>query len=551
MIRSAWSRSLLAGWVMVAVIGAVQCVRADDAPASAQQVAAVEDLKSEAFKALRSGQFGLTNELLNRAAAMSGDTVLAKMAAWASQFETQRQAFATERRKQYDKAVSEVQLLLRNGKESYAIDKARDAYLLAEDKHKFRAEPWVDDLIRSTTKMATDFEASEQWLKALRLYSDLGSIEPANAEWKDRLKVATRRVRLLALYTPEQLKGVQESEMKEREEVDLLLNPTTKPSTRPAADVNNDTFKVDWNETLRGVEMPMLWDALVDARSNYWRDVNLRDLMLGGLKGVKVLASTKGLEKTFPNLGDDTKRARFLAVVDESLTKVTNSTAGNEQDVARGVLRELKEVNKETIDLNESVLVSEFADGAFSELDPFSSMIWPYDLDEFNKTTQGEFSGVGIQIQSDEDGSLKVVSPLEDSPAYRAGIKAGDVVTHINGKNAKGITLNQAVKNITGPSGTTVILTVRSPDSKVRDYTIRRETIKVASIKGYIHKPGGGWDYFIDPESRIGYLRLTNFTKSTAEELDRAVAEMKSQDCAGLILDLRYNPGGLLTAATE
>ena len=98
------------------------------------------------------------------------------------------------------------------------------------------------------------------------------------------------------------------------------------------------------------------------------------------------------------------------------------------------------------------MFVSEFADGAFAELDPFSSMIWPYDLEEFNKTTQGEFSGVGIQIQNDEDGSLQVVSPLEDSPAYKAGIKAGDVITHINGKNAKGISLNQAVKTITGPS---------------------------------------------------------------------------------------------------
>jgi carboxyl-terminal processing protease len=178
-------------------------------------------------------------------------------------------------------------------------------------------------------------------------------------------------------------------------------------------------------------------------------------------------------------------------------------------------------------------------------------MIWPSDLEEFNKTTQGEFSGVGIQIQSDKDGSLKVVSPLEDSPAYRAGIKAGDLITHIDGKNAKGITLNQAVKKITGIKGTMVTLTVKSPDATVKDYPIRRDIIKVASIKGWMHLPGGGWEYLVDPENKIGYLRLTNFTKDTSKELDIAIDALNTKGAKAVILDLRYNPGGLLTAATD
>src|SRR5690606_19020468 len=160
-------------------------------------------------------------------------------------------------------------------------------------------------------------------------------------------------------------------------------------------------------------------------------------------------------------------------------------------------------------------------------------------------------SGVGIQIQSDDDGSLRVVSPLEDSPAYRAGIKAGDIVTHIDGRSAKGITLNQAVKRITGERGTTVVLTVRSQDGTVRDYAIRRDIIKVASVKGWIHRPGGGWDYFIDPDNRIGYVRLTNFTRTTSDDLKEAMKTLRAEGARGLILDLRYNPGGLLQAATE
>jgi carboxyl-terminal processing protease len=297
--------------------------------------------------------------------------------------------------------------------------------------------------------------------------------------------------------------------------------------------------------------MDILWDALVDARKAYYRDVNFKDLPLGGLNGVKAVATTKGLEAAFPKLGDEAKRQAFLAAIEERIVANKDATDVTEQITLRETLKKLAAANRDTVELPEEVLVSEFADGAFAELDPFTSMIWPTDVDEFRKSTSGEFSGVGIQIQSDEDGSLKVVSPLEDSPAYKAGIKAGDVITHINGKNAKGITLNQAVKNITGERGTVVVLTVKSPDGKSKDYTIRRDTIHVASIKGWLHKAGGGWDWFVDPDNKIAYMRMTNFTQDTAKELDKALDQVKQAGGRGMILDLRYNPGGLLTAATD
>jgi carboxyl-terminal processing protease len=257
------------------------------------------------------------------------------------------------------------------------------------------------------------------------------------------------------------------------------------------------------------------------------------------------------LEQTFNGLADDAKRTRFLSDVATQLKIVESANAANEKMLLSSVLAKVRRINDDSIQLPEEVLVSEFADGAFGELDPFSSMIWPYDMEEFAKTTQGEFSGVGIHNHVDEDGSLKVASPLEDSPAYKAGIAAGDIITHINGKNAKGISLNQAVKTITGPSGTVVRLTVRSPDANVKEHAIERKTIKVASIKGWLHRPGGGWDYFVDPQQKIGYIRMTNFTKTTGAELENALSDMSRKGAQGLILDLRYNPGGLLQAATE
>lgn len=516
------------------------------------QVATVEQLKAEAFRALRGGEFAQVEKLLGQAATQEPkDATLGKMLGWAKQFEVQRQEFAGERNTQYGKAVEDVHKLERAGMLDYAPDAAARAYLLTSDKKNFRNEPWVDALIKKAVERAEDHEKNERWLKALRLYSDLGSLEPGLPVWKERLKTVTRRVRLIALYTPTVLKASQESETKEREAADAILKPpTTQPSTKPANE-DADSFKIDWKETLRGVRMDLLWNALTDARDNYYRDTSYKALALGGLNGLRVLATTKGLEKAFPELADDAKRQQFVAFLDERISANKDAAPNMEQGVLRDTLSKLKAENARTVELPEPVMVSEFADGAFAELDPFTSMIWPSDLDEFRKSTQGAFFGVGIQIQSDEDGSIKVISPLEDTPAYKAGVKAGDTITHINGKSAKGISTNQAVKSITGPKGTFVKLTLRSIDGTSKDYNIQRDEIKVASIKGYQHKAGGGWNYYLDPENKIAYVRLTNFTAETGNELNAAAAELKRTGAKGIILDLRYNPGGLLTAAIE
>lgn len=541
-------------------VDAAQARAPHDPPADASQrpgqdaqlMVSIDELKAEAFKALRGGQFDRTNELLSQAARLVQDPVLRQMADWTHEFETQRQGFLAERRQQYEKAVANVKTLLEHKKDDYAVDYAARAYLLSDNKTLFHQQQWVRELIENASKKAGEYEAQEQWIKALRLYSDLGSVEPANPVWKEKLKNATRRLRLLAMYTPDVLKEIQQAEARERREVDRLVNP--EAATQPVADADadpeeNDTFRVHWEETLRGIELQMLKESLSNANDHYYRQTSYREMLLGGLNSLRLLATTTGLEQTFAGLGDAQKRDAFVKAVDQMIRQVQNAVYT--EDATYRLLDSFSELNRKTVALPEPVWVSEFADGAFAQLDPFTSMIWPADLEEFNKTTQGEFSGVGIQIQSDPDGSLRVVSPIEDSPAYKAGIKAGDIITHIDGKSAKGISLNQAVKTITGPVNTVVNLTVRSPDGTVREYAITRQTIKVASVKGWRHKPGGGWEYLIDPEQKIAYVRITNFTRTTREELDEAVSQMLQQGAKALILDLRYNPGGLLTAATE
>lgn len=536
-------------WMKIALAGALALgagiVQGGD------QVASTNQLKSEAFVALRGGDFGVASELINKAARQAHDPATTLMAQWVEQFKTQHDTFAAERRKQYQKAVDEVHLLLEHFKDSFAIDVAARAYGLADDKTAFANEPWVKSLIQSTTALAKQYEDAHQWIKALRVYSDLASVEPSNSHWKERLKAATRHVRLIAMYTPEEFHALREAESKERDAVDQLLKPTTHPATNPADDEADADILTDWTETLRGVKADMLWDALVDIHEQYFREVSYKTLMEGGIKGLRAVVTTEGLEKTFAGLKDESKKTAFLEALDELDKQALQADAGNERLVLRNALAKLNSVNSATVNLPEEVLVSEFADGAFGELDPFSSMIWPSDLADFTKQTQGEFSGVGIQIQTDEDGNLKVATPLEDSPAYEAGIKAGDIITHIDGRKTKGISLTQAVKLITGPENTRVRLTIKSPDGRTKEYTIRRQTIKVASIKGWMHQPGGGWSYFVDPDQKIAYVRITNFTKTTGEDFGRAVDEMRAQGARGIIMDLRYNPGGLMFAATE
>src|SRR5688500_11749452 len=292
-----------------------------------QELATVQQLKAEAVNAVLQGKFSQTNDLLKSAAASMRDPLVTQMAGWISQFEKQRTDFASERHVQYEKAVADVRKLLDAGLGTYAIDAAARAFLLADDKAKFRAEQWVDDLVKSTAAMGLTADANEQWLRSLRIYADLSSIEPANPEWKEKLKLATRRLRLIALYNPDELKKLQEVELKDREAADALLKPTTKPTTKPTSAESDDSFRIDWRETLRGVEMPMLKDALFDAQLNYYRPVDFRSLMIGGLKGLQTLASTRGLEQTFNGLADDAKRARFIADVAAQLKIVDGANA--------------------------------------------------------------------------------------------------------------------------------------------------------------------------------------------------------------------------------
>jgi carboxyl-terminal processing protease len=518
------------------------------AAADPQTVAMADQYESQAVDAIRQGNFDQGSQLFSEAAAANPQ--LADVAHWAADFDHEAQNIAAERQTEFEKNVKNIHLLLDHGMKAYAIDAVEQAYLRAADREEFRHEKWVNDLVNQAIAAAQDADAHDQWLTSLRIYTDLTSVDPYVAEWKDKLKLATQRIRLVATYAPDVLKAIEKPELAARKQEEALLHPTTQPITEPAADDDSD-FKVDWHDTVKGITFDMLMDALVYAEHDYFREAKIEKLMNGGIDSLRTLVSTDGLQTTFPGLADARKKSDFLWDLDQIADQVKQIPPDNEELTIHDLLQTLLSDDHDTINLPDEVFISEFTDGALDTLDPFSDMIWPYDAAEFNQTTQGEFVGVGIEIESAPDGSLRVASPLEDTPAFKAGIRAGDIITKIDGKNAHGISLTQAVKTITGPRNSTVILTVRSPDGTIRTLPIVRQTINVVSVKGYSHRPGGGWDYFIDPANKIAYLRITNFTKKTGDELNDALDELQQQGAKGLVVDLRYNPGGLLNAAVK
>jgi len=178
--------------------------------------------------------------------------------------------------------------------------------------------------------------------------------------------------------------------------------------------------------------------------------------------------------------------------------------------------------------------------GMLSTLDPYSVFLDEDTFRDFQVTTEGEFGGLGIQITV-RDGVLTVVSPIEGTPAYDLGIKSGDRIVGIEGEPTRGITSDEAVKQLRGEPGTKVNITIRREGvAEPLDYTVTRDIIRIDSVP-----------YAFMLDDGVGYVRIARFARTTADELDVRLADLEDQEMRGLILDLRSNPGGLLSEAVD
>jgi carboxyl-terminal processing protease len=200
----------------------------------------------------------------------------------------------------------------------------------------------------------------------------------------------------------------------------------------------------------------------------------------------------------------------------------------------------LDKINKEYVDVVDQNKVMDAAiNGVLQSLDPYSSYMSPEIFNDMQTETSGEFGGLGIEVGM-EAGVVKVISPIDNTPASKAGVKAGDYIVKIDGNQVQGKSLTEAVETMRGPVGSEIEITVRRRGiKKALIFNITREIIEIQSVKSKI----------ID--KNIGYIRLTQFNKNSSSQIKKKITELKKKQIRGYIFDLRNNPGGLLSQAIK
>lgn len=281
-------------------------------------------------------------------------------------------------------------------------------------------------------------------------------------------------------------------------------------------------------------------------REGYVKEVNQGDLVAGAIRGLY----RKVEEPIAPDLKERVDKAKDLD--EQQLTTLLSDARerlGHREDLD----------NHKDIDFALQQMLR--------KLDPYTTYIDPKALSRFHQDTTGKFTGIGIQIQRNTArDALQVMTPIKGSPAYKAGVLAGDLITTIvreedsTGKkldkpqviSTKGLSTDQAVEKILGKPGTKVkVIVEREGADKPLEFEITRDVIEVETVLGSRRQENDDWDYWVDPVNKIGYIRLTSFARNSSRDLSRVLAKLKKQQLKGFILDLRFNPGGLLTSAVE
>lgn len=308
-------------------------------------------------------------------------------------------------------------------------------------------------------------------------------------------------------------------------------------------------------ERYAGIEKQMFINAVDVLDSGYVDIVDYHGMTIKAINRCKLLAevmSNSHLEMRY-KLADaqyNVVSAALTAMLDEA----NQSPAALKKDEFIHFFERVLALSESPLmagRLPQALLITQFAKGALSALDPYTVICWPSQAQNFRKEITNQFTGIGIRFSKKQD-SAKVLSVLPDTPAYHSGLEAGDVIKAIDGVQTSQMSLNCVAQSIAGPEGTKVTLTIkREGENKDRDITLCRTSIVIPSICGWQKSQTGKWQYMIDAQNKIGYIRISSFNSGTVGDFEKTLSHLQEQGLKGLILDLRSNPGGLLNSAIE
>ncbi len=559
-VRRSWSSLRLLSGIMVVAPATVLVAPMAIGSALPQEAAAavsqdVETWRSELWAAALDGRSAEVMTLLEAIPENADEQRAGALREAMAAREDHAAATDENRAEGRREATEKIAAALEEGNLTDALTGAVELQTLSDDWNRVLDDPEIVELIAVAERREAEARAAGDWLFVQEILFRLRTLhEDTNAKelhesYDRRLDEVNRRIALLARYAPRSLhdlRGRQMARLEPEEEFPEF----------------NEAFAEDWKVPLQGITERMLRSALGLGATQHISDCGWKPLLDGGLEAVEIFASTDQLVENFPGLADREKVQAWIDLVRAERDRLaeTPEHAVNGRDYRR-IMDDLRQANPETIDVREEVLLREFGEGATYRLedvfeDQYTQMIWPEQLRRFQQQVQGDFVGVGILIRHDDKRELMVQNPLEGSPASRAGVEEQDRILEVDGVPTTGWSLTRAVDEITGPRGEEVVLTIaREGEEETIDVPIVRDRIKIRSVNGWYKRSLDeegvpDWDWWVDRESGIGYVRLTSFNDDSFDDFIRALGEMQAErSLEGLVLDLRFNPGGLLDSA--
>ncbi|WP_169853304.1 S41 family peptidase [Anaerohalosphaera lusitana] len=442
-----------------------------------------------------------------------------------SQYDTIEEHRAKSRKEAYQEQLDEIAKFREEGIPSepnqiseafVAVIKARD-YAAEDKKDDIYEMPFVKKLVKRAKEAADELEAKGNWVDAYAHgYYWLTNLYKDNKDYEKHAEKLTEKAMI---------------------EVSLKDNSCETSEERH-----------------EGITAQMLEKSIRALEFNYVSVIDYGEMVEKALRRSRLLGEvvSKSAEEIAYEVTDEQAKAWISGIeaIEESISDPQSAVS---RDKFLEIFEQVIAINEETLKLPPEVVIAQFSEASLEALDPFTTLVWPWRVLDFQKSMTQDFTGIGVQITKDR-GEVKVGSLLPDTPAFNSGLDANDLILKINGESTEDMTLQCVVDKITGPAGTEVTLTVQhegEEDGITEEITITRGRIVVPTIRGWQRTNEAKWRHMVDPANKIGYVRLTAFTENTATDLSDILDNLEEQGMKGLIIDLRFNSGGYLSTAAD